>query len=136
MSAWNLSTDDVSLLSCMYWWVSSCTLYFSIEKLYDKDGEVNSEDNSKFGGCWAWKRGKKDSNVEVDYEKEVEVARRVIDNFVNSVASGLDSSHNDNSKTTENTDGLENEHKIVGKESYLPGKESGSIESKDKRLKG
>ncbi|KAJ6809894.1 RNA-binding protein 28-like isoform X3 [Iris pallida] len=114
------------------------------EQLSDKDEETNSEDNSNLEGTehetdGENRRAKIDSDavendtlaVEIDYKKEAEVARRVLDNLLNSSASGPDSSHNDSSKTTESTDVLENEHKIVGKESSLPGKVLGSTESKD-----
>lgn len=68
-------------------------------------------------------------SVEIDYEKEAEVASRVLNNLLSSSTSGPDSSHNSN--MTEGATGLEIEHKIAGKEPSLRGKELCSTESKD-----
>jgi len=69
--------------------------------------------------------------MEVDFEKDAEVARKVLDNLIKASLSGFQPSQSDNSKTTESTDGLLSANSTVNKESITPRKKSGIIESMD-----
>ncbi|XP_010931378.1 uncharacterized protein [Elaeis guineensis] len=64
--------------------------------------------------------------VEVDFEREAEVARKVLEALIKSSAHVSDPSHGDNSKTDESIDKFQTE----SKESLLPVKEPGIAESK------
>ena len=70
-------------------------------------------------------------SMELDFEKDAEVARKVLDNLIKASASRLQPSQSDNPKTTESTDGLLSANSTVNKESIIPRKKSGIIESMD-----
>ncbi|EHA8590310.1 RNA-binding protein 28 [Cocos nucifera] len=64
--------------------------------------------------------------MEVDFEREAEVARKVLETLIKSSAYVSEPSYGDNSKTDESIDKFQTERK----ESLLPGKEPGIAESK------
>lgn len=67
---------------------------------------------------------------QVDFEKEAEVARKVLDNLIKASVTGLES-QSWKSKITESTDGSVNANNIVSKKSIIPGKKPGLVESMD-----
>lgn len=64
--------------------------------------------------------------MEVDFEREAEVARKVLETLIKSSSHVSDPSYGDNSKTDESIDKFQTE----SKESLLPAKEPGMAESK------
>lgn len=66
---------------------------------------------------------------EVNFEKEAEVARKVLDNLIKASPSGVEPSPSEKSKLTESIEKLPSTHSTVNKES--PRKKSGVIDSLD-----